>query len=57
MTNNKKTWLDKDKKSLFDTISKIDSADFMGDFFRDICTIKEIEAMSERWKVCKLLDK
>ena len=44
-------------KDLFDVIAKIDSKESITNFFRDICTIKEIKSMAERWKVCKLLEK
>ena len=57
MNNTNNSWLNKDMKDLFDVIAKIDSKESVTNFFRDICTIKEIKSITERWKVCKLLEK
>lgn len=40
---------------LFDALLHIKTADEMHRFFKDLCTPQEIQALSERWKVCTLL--
>lgn len=40
---------------LFKTILKIDSLENCYRFFEDLCTVKEIHAMSQRFEVARLL--
>lgn len=42
---------------LFDTILKFSSLDECRSFFEDICTIKEIQDMSQRLEVARMLNK
>ena len=42
-------------KELFEAIVSLKSAEECADFFEDLCTIKEIEDMSQRFKVAQLL--
>lgn len=42
-------------KNLFNAILSLDSVEECGEFFEDLCTIKEIEDMSQRFEVAKLL--
>ncbi len=42
---------------LFDTILKFSSLDECKSFFEDICTIKEIQDMSQRLEVARMLNK
>ncbi len=42
---------------LFDTILKFSTADECRSFFEDICTIKEIQDMSQRLEVARMLNK
>ena len=42
--------------SLFDAILSLKNADECRRFFRDITTPSELEALSERWHVARLLD-
>ena len=42
-------------KDLFEAIVGLQSAEECADFFEDLCTIKEIEDMSQRFKVARLL--
>jgi TrpR-related protein YerC/YecD len=41
---------------LDDAILKLETNLEVKKFFADLCTPAEIRAMSERWKVCQLLD-
>jgi len=42
---------------LFETIMNFDSIDECVSFFEDICTIKEIQDMSQRLEVARMLNK
>ena len=42
-------------KDLFQSIIALDSVEECAAFFEDLCTIKEIEDMSQRFEVAKLL--
>ena len=46
----------KDTKELFEAILQLESTDECKKFFRDLCTISEIDAMTERYKVAKMVD-
>ncbi len=41
--------------ALFDTILKLKSREECYDFFDDLCTVKELQAMSQRLEVAKML--
>jgi TrpR-related protein YerC/YecD len=41
---------------LFATIAGLESADEAERFFRDLCTLAELEAMAHRWEVVRLLE-
>ena len=49
--NNKAT------KELFEAIAALKSADECKKFFRDLCTLSELQAMTERWQVAKQVNK
>ena len=42
---------------LFETILKFSTIEECSSFFEDICTIKEIQDMSQRLEVARMLDK
>lgn len=42
--------------NLFKAILSLKSAKEAEKFFRDLCTIEEIKAMSERWEIVRLLN-
>lgn len=44
-----------DYDNLFEAILRLDDIHKMRKFFEDVCTIKELEAMSQRLKVAALL--
>ena len=45
----------KDCDSLFSAVLKLDSIEECREFFTDICTIKEIQDMAQRFEVARLL--
>ena len=46
-----------DMEDLFKAIGTLKSPTELANFFRDLMTIKELEDMSLRWRIAKLLDK
>lgn len=42
---------------LFQVILNLESIDECYDFFEDICTVKELQTISQRWEVAELLNK
>ena len=49
-------WRTQEMEELFATILALESLDEVERFFRDLCTLAELEAISHRWAVAKLLD-
>ena len=45
----------KETNELFDAILSIESPDECGKFFEDICTVKELQDLSQRFQVAKFL--
>lgn len=45
-----------DKTELFKAILSLDSSKECEEFFNDLCTIKEVEAMAQRFKAAKMFD-
>lgn len=43
-------------KELYQIIADLESAEACEAFFNDICTIKELQDLSQRWEVAKLLN-
>ena len=41
---------------LFEVITRIEKREECASFFRDLCTIGELEAMAERWQVAKMIE-
>jgi TrpR-related protein YerC/YecD len=48
---------DKNSASLFGAILGLKDIKEAEKFFRDLCTVEEIKAMSERWQIARLLDR
>lgn len=48
---------DKNTTSLFKAIASLDGTKEMEKFFRDLCTLEELKAMSERWAIAMMLNK
>src|SRR5438046_133089 len=49
-------WRTKEMRELFDAILSLESRPEAEAFFRDLCTISELEAMAHRWQVARLLE-
>ena len=45
-----------DAKALFEAIVSLDSVEECAKFFEDVCTIKEIQDLSQRYAVARMLD-
>ena len=56
MAEGSHTWLKREIKELCDAMATLRSADELGRFLRDLCTLSELEAMAHRWQVVRLLD-
>ena len=48
--------LTSDAKALFEAILSLDGLDECAKFFEDVCTIKEIQDLSQRYAVARMLD-
>src|SRR3954466_9326571 len=49
-------WRTKQLKDLFRTIVELETTAEAERFFRDLCTLSELEAMSHRWEVARLVE-
>lgn len=47
----------KEIKELYKTIASLKNPEECKNFLRDLCTLSEIKAMSERWQVVKRVNK
>ena len=50
------SWASTEIRDLFETILALRNLDEAERFFRDLCTIAELEAMAHRWQVARLVD-
>lgn len=48
-------WRNDDTAALFEAIVALDSRDEAAGFFRDLCTRRELEEISQRWAVVRKL--
>lgn len=48
---------EKSLKKLYSAIIKLESTKECAEFFRDLCTVNELKAMSERWEVAQKVNK
>ncbi len=51
------TWATNEIRDLFETVLELESPGETESFFRDLCTLSELEAMAHRWQVAKLVDR
>jgi TrpR-related protein YerC/YecD len=51
------SWPTNEIKDLLQAVVSLRTLDEAERFFRDLCTISELEAMAHRWQVAKLLDR
>lgn len=49
-------WRTAETDDLFDAILSLRTPDEAQRFFRDLCTLQELEAMAHRWQAAQLLD-
>jgi TrpR-related protein YerC/YecD len=49
-------WATTETRDLFETIVSLRTADEAAQFFRDLCTLSELEAMTHRWQAAQLVD-
>ncbi len=49
-------WADEEIEDLLRAVLRLESLDEAERFFRDLCTLSELEAMAHRWQVAKLVD-
>jgi TrpR-related protein YerC/YecD len=49
-------WQTNETQDLFKTILSLRTEDEAARFFRDLCTLSELEAMAHRWQVAQLVD-
>jgi TrpR-related protein YerC/YecD len=57
MTITAEDWRTPDTRSLFEAVLRLEDVEEAAAFFRDLCTRREIEEMSHRWAVVRLLDR
>jgi TrpR-related protein YerC/YecD len=50
-------WQTKEVRELFAAILSLESRVEVERFFRDLCTLSELEAMAHRWQVARLLER
>lgn len=50
------SWLNNQLDDLFATIVSLRDQEQTRRFFRDLCTLGELEAMAQRWEVARLVD-
>lgn len=55
MTLQNQDWRNDDTASLFEAVLTLQSVDEAAAFFRDLCTLRELNDMSHRWAVARLL--
>jgi TrpR-related protein YerC/YecD len=50
-------WETREMRDLFDAMLVLETRAEVERFFRDLCTLSELEAMAHRWQVAKLVEK
>lgn len=54
-TNQPDDWRNEATADLFDVILAMETPEEAAAFFRDLCTRRELEEMSQRWRVVRML--
>jgi TrpR-related protein YerC/YecD len=49
-------WRDDRTRAMFEAILSMETVDEAASFFRDLCTLAELDAMSQRWQIVLLLE-
>jgi TrpR-related protein YerC/YecD len=52
-----RSWTNDDTEALFKAVLSLETTDEASVFFRDLCTLKELNDMSQRWAVVRQLDR
>lgn len=50
------SWKNQETQALFEAVLSLNTVDEASLFFRDLCTIKELNDMSQRWAVARQLE-
>jgi TrpR-related protein YerC/YecD len=50
------SWLTPAVRELLETVVELKAAEDARRFFRDLCTVSELQALGARWQVARLLD-
>ncbi len=50
------TWRTSETTDLFETILTLQTPEEAERFFRDLCTLRELETMTHRWHAARLID-
>lgn len=56
MTLTDQEWRNSDTAALFEAVLSVETVDEAAAFFRDLCTRRELNDLSHRWAVARLLD-
>lgn len=56
MTLQTEDWRNEDTASLFEAVLTLGTVDEAAAFFRDLCTLRELNDLSHRWAVVRLLE-
>ena len=56
MTDPRDDWRTNDAEDLFKAVLSLETADEVARFMRDLCTYRELEEMTARWKAVRLLE-
>jgi TrpR-related protein YerC/YecD len=56
-TRSRHTWRTKEMRELFQALLTLETPAEIEAFFRDLCTLSELEAMAHRWQVARLLER
>lgn len=56
MTLQTNDWRNEDTASLFEAVLSLQTTDEAAAFFRDLCTLRELNDLSHRWAVARLLE-
>ncbi len=51
-----RSWRNRDTDALFEAMLSLETVEEAALFFRDLCTLKEISDLSQRWAVVRKLD-
>jgi len=49
-------WLTDDTSALLDAVLRLETRDEAERFFRDLCTLRELHDLAQRWAVVRMLD-